>query len=435
MSEDVNKTGQRGSLFSQWKEEWVLPEVEGEKCVHAHFAGATCNHCVEICPINAWVIDDEMLGIDTSRCDGCGICVAACPESAISSGLFPAFREKNSQQRFLFLSCTAGLSSTTENQKQASQISSQTSPSCSVDAENAGFSESNTAAKTARERFRENFQENAVQEETATSQAPISREGIVPCIHAISDRELLKYYRKGYRYSLLRHDACEECPRNPTDSRWSIYQRIEKLNRLFEQRNQAQFSIYKVSLEAWEKYLQEMSSAVLTPALDRRDFLRRAMTVAVEKGLEKVEELQPEETIGSVPLLPETADPDNLGKHYALFVPVMDEQKCCGCDACLRLCPHDVIRFSQEEHRYQLDAACCTGCKLCVDVCDDDAIRIEEAVEQTQLQVPLWENRCKRCGVTYHYPENSPSLEKYQTYCRICAQWSGHQKLFQVYDD
>ncbi len=70
-------------LVEAARAEWVLPAVDGERCVHAHTAAARCRACADACPAGAWVIDDEALGIDTTRCDGCGRCVPACPEAAI----------------------------------------------------------------------------------------------------------------------------------------------------------------------------------------------------------------------------------------------------------------------------------------------------------------------------------------------------------------
>ena len=58
----------------------LLPGVDAERCVHVQIEQAS--------PAHAWVIDDTMLGIDSSRCDGCGLCAPVCPERAIE----PLFR-------------------------------------------------------------------------------------------------------------------------------------------------------------------------------------------------------------------------------------------------------------------------------------------------------------------------------------------------------
>lgn len=62
-----------------------MPEVIAERCVHSNVEIASCLSCADICPTNAWSLDDHALLIDTSVCDGCGLCASTCPEGAIQS--------------------------------------------------------------------------------------------------------------------------------------------------------------------------------------------------------------------------------------------------------------------------------------------------------------------------------------------------------------
>jgi len=59
------------------------PGIVEERCVHSRIENATCQRCVDACPRDAWRLDDEMLGIDSDRCDGCGLCAPVCPEAAL----------------------------------------------------------------------------------------------------------------------------------------------------------------------------------------------------------------------------------------------------------------------------------------------------------------------------------------------------------------
>lgn len=127
-----------------------LPEIAGDRCVHARIETAECSRCVEACPRDAWVLDDEQLGFDESACDGCGLCVPACPSRAISNAVGVTtvwFRER----RVALIGC-----------------------------DRTGY----------------------------------TGDGIVPCVHAIGLDHLLEIYREGVRTVLYTHADCAGCPRD-----------------------------------------------------------------------------------------------------------------------------------------------------------------------------------------------------------------------------
>lgn len=137
-------------LRSEVRSACLVPDVDPGRCIHTHAEVGSCRRCVDACPAAAWMLDDEQLAIDASACDGCGLCVAACPEGALSHDVAPALRR------------WGGL----------------------------------TAAFAACERV-------GAKAAGAT----------VPCVHAFGLTRLAALYRDGVRRLLVCVGECEDCPR------------------------------------------------------------------------------------------------------------------------------------------------------------------------------------------------------------------------------
>ncbi|MGI9336016.1 MAG: 4Fe-4S binding protein [Gammaproteobacteria bacterium] len=127
-----------------------LPGVVSGRCVHTAMEQASCSACVDSCPRSAWQLDDESLGLDVEACDGCGLCAAACPESAIVHEHGPALRTVSG----------------------------------------------GSAALWACERTR------------------LDLPGVVPCLHAVALRELLGLYRQGITELIVATGPCDDCQRS-----------------------------------------------------------------------------------------------------------------------------------------------------------------------------------------------------------------------------
>ena len=59
------------------------------------------------------------------------------------------------------------------------------------------------------------------------------------------------------------------------------------------------------------------------------------------------------------------------------FHPVVDNEKCVGCEECVDVCPVDVFEM-EDGKSTPANAEECLGCESCVEVCEAEAITIEE---------------------------------------------------------
>ncbi len=149
----------------------------------------------------------------------------------------------------------------------------------------------------------------------------------------------------------------------------------------------------------------------VTPVINRRQFLRKAITFSAEESI---------------------TPPVRLPR--ILCVPTFRVENCNGCDACIQLCPHQALQLEKGENgqavAYRIQAEHCTGCGICVDVCEQKAIEVKQMTQMDSGEIPLVQARCKACGSRFHYPTDGNAVRQH---CRICTHTNHHRQLFQVY--
>ena len=87
------------------------------------------------------------------------------------------------------------------------------------------------------------------------------------------------------------------------------------------------------------------------------------------------------------------------------YLATQDESKCCGCGACVEICPPKALSMKPNKEGFQypaLDANRCVDCKLCEKVCPYDAIRMVEkrvAFRGNISVASVDQGKCMACGM------------------------------------
>ncbi len=376
-----NKTAKTASV------EYTLPDINGDRCVHALIETASCQACVDICPRNAWILDDESLALDTSLCDACGLCVPVCSEGAITQTKKCTIREEK-HKKVLLVACE--------------------------------YSHTDTSFESGENQWK--------------------------CLHAISASELLMLYRDGIHQIFASRADCENCPRGNCEH---LYERLGKINMMLRHSHLPPLHYNELGIDQWYRLWQTPKKAAPGPEMSRRMFFRSAIRRGVDMVLQQtsIDESQHDfrPLAKIISDLTDSGSDTGSGEAHPrahseelLFpaVPIINPANCTGCDTCVRACPHAALRFKLEENLayYEIDASNCTSCHICTDLCEENAINILQWTSQTETSRTLCLNiqKCDSCGTVFHYPRLNPEDSPPRHLCNICEKVNHQKNLFQV---
>lgn len=137
-------------LLDTIEQQNYLPEINAESCVYSQLEQASCQDCVDSCPTQAWILNDDELGLNIDACDGCGHCTSACSSGALSVE-YPWIVRQFSNRSIALFSC----------EKNDIKVKAQ----------------------------------------------------LLPCVHIMGMRQLLLIYNSGIQHLLISTADCDKCDR------------------------------------------------------------------------------------------------------------------------------------------------------------------------------------------------------------------------------
>lgn len=343
------KEWRHGHGPSQW-----VPEL-AQQCVHEKTTLASCDACLDACPMQAIRYEGQGIAIDAELCDGCGLCAAACPTVNIQ---YP-------------LSAAKGVLDGIKTLLLACEYSGATIP---------------------------------------------DGDGGVACVHALGERHLLGYYQQGFRRLILAKGFCSNCPRDPGVN--LLADRVARINTLLLSRNVPAISCMDLDATNWS-FCLSMLKPDGGPVVSRRDFFRRAAAIVSEQAESAPGSVPQEQEPWPMCLPIPQAGSQALYPFVPILDAMRCNgcdacASLCPYEAILLSQPPAALDLG-----YELAAARCTGCRLCLDVCDQSAVRLDCDAPQVQIKLSLVNAQCSACGNPFHYPDVAASPKKTCRICSV----------------
>ena len=352
-------------------QELRLPEIDADACVYALFDQADCHACVDACPTQAWVLGDESLGLDTEACDGCGLCVPACPGGALSIHFPWVIRPFAGRMIALFACEQSGIE---------------------------------------------------------------KNEAVLPCIHSLGVRQLLLLYNSGIEHLLIATADCAECTRHQPTGILQRVEQLNKLLRerdkppmtILQRSDKVWMRIFSTD-EVVSHGTQLSRRKFLRGG---GELIRHQLLVADPLNLPECRTVPPGQLLPTASTEGKVHWPWTPMLDESLCNGCDACIKLCPTDALQLIQDKDE---EDDLSGYRLNPADCTGCGICATVCELQAITIHNWSLSKKNTIELSEKRCTACGNSFHLPQLNPLAG--ESLCRICRKHNHSSNLFQVLSD
>jgi ferredoxin len=333
------------------------------KCVHTSNKFATCNSCVEVCPVATIKIQDSQISFTPSECVGCGGCLAGCPTDAYALDDFKPINyifKFLEEQREVFtckdeqFPCIASLSV-----EELLSVVLLSNVAITLDVGPCGecpIATTNLEIIHTRAQEVDFLLEAMLQKKqlrVAKLHLPFQREQ-----DGISRRKLLS--KEGVKKVL------------------TIKEQLQNSVEASEAKSQLQ-----------EISTKDIANIKAKNIPDRRSLLLMAMKRAK---------------------VPETFHTIAIEDISFISQKDLDESSCTNCQMCYRICPTGALSSDARGSVIRFNPLACVQCHSCHDVCEPDALTLRKSFDLANFFEPKIETlvrfdmrRCDECGNFFAY--------------------------------
>lgn len=352
------------------RHELRLPEIDANACVYSHFDQSTCHACVDSCPTQAWLLSDESLGLNTDACDGCGLCLPACPSGALSIQYPWIIRQFGGHSIALF--------------------------ACELSAVNV-------------------------------------TNDVLPCVHVLGLRQLLLMYKHGVRHLLINTADCSGCKRQPSINIFSqlellnmlLTERGKPVMKIMQRSTQLWQSLFETDENTSPsiKFSRRHFLRGSAQKEQRHSLLQDPLNLAENQTLPAGQLL---------PATLQTIEKTALHWPWSVQLDEAKCNGCDACvNLCPSEALLFFTADNDAQAEYRFNPENCYGCGICEDVCENNAMSISQFSRCPDQSIRLTEKVCHACGHAFHLPAKQIQSEK--LLCRICQRHDHSKNLFQVF--
>ena len=343
-----------------------LLTLDISKCVHSSNKSATCNACVDVCPVATIKITDSIVSFTPSECVGCGGCGAVCPTTAYSLDDFSPinfiFKFLETEQRILTckseLPCIAALSV-----EELLSLSLFNKEEITLDIAPCGECQ---IAKTNLEII-----QNRAEEVNFLLQAMTQNKALhVKALESVVEEKIEEKQEVLSRRELLSKDSIKHVSKI----------RQQFLNRVEEGNDEIKF--------------HELTLADITKMKQKKVPASRSLYMMALKRIEVSEVFH-------------TISIDDISFSSQKII---DPSTCTDCQMCYRICPTGALSSDTKGSFIAFNPLACVKCSSCHDVCEPKSLTLKPSFNlinffepQAEVLVNFDIKRCDECGSYFAY--------------------------------